>query len=343
MALQLGRLFRSAPASLLGIDIGVASIRIIELAPLGKDLRIERYAREPLSQGALRDGSIIEFGQVADGLRRALKKSGSRLRQAALAMPSGAVITKAFNLPDHLSEDEWEMQIEAEVGQSLPFSRDEISLDFGVIGPSRTAPGSIDFSLVAARKEKIDERLALAEAAGIKAMVMDVESYAALAAIARVIERERPDGSQPVALFQIGSETSSLSVLLQDTLLYEREQSFGSYKLEQDIARAAGNAGAVGGLVQAFHENAAHELARALQLFFASTSYDRIEHIYVAAGGFPVQGMPATLALRVAASVSLADPFSGMDISPVINQTMIAADAAACLVATGLAMRRVVA
>lgn len=197
MALQLGKLFRAATASLLGIDIGVASIRI----------------------------------------------------------------------PDHLTEDEREMQVETEVGQSLPFVRKEISLDFGVIGPSRTAPGSLDFSLVAARREKIDEQLALAEAAGIKAMVMDIESYAALGAIARVIERERPDGSQPVALFQIGSEASRLSVLLQDTLLYEREQSFGSYKLEQDIARAAGAARTVGGLVQAFYENAAQELARTAKFF----------------------------------------------------------------------------
>ncbi len=326
------------PAPLLGVDISAGAIRLIALEKSGHQCQLIHYVCEPLPHGALRDGSIMQFDQVLDALRTALKKSGCRTRNAALAMPSAAVISKTISLPDSLSEDELEQQVHAEAGQSLPFSLDEISLDFGVLGPSSNKPGSIDLCLVAARKEKIDERLALAEAAGLKASVMDIESHAARTALAHSIEREHASAAatQPVALFQIGAESSSFSVLLQEVLLYEREASISSQKLEQDLARAGTAPQAV---LDAFHDNAAQEVSRALQLFFTASAHQRIDHLYLAGSSAHIADLPAILAQKITCGVTLANPFSGMRMAASINETMLQADASACLVAVGLAMR----
>lgn len=338
MAFQLNKFLWSEAPPLLGIDIGAGGIRVIEFGRKGKSKSIEHYAYEPVPNGALRDGNLTQFDQIADALRRAIKKSGSRTQSAALALPSSSVISKTIILPDFLSEDELELQVEAEASQSLPFAREEISLDFSVIGASLSTPDSIELLLVAARKEKIDERLALAEAAGIKAVAMDIESHAARAALSEIISRERESTVHPVALFQIGFESSSFSVLLNDILLYEREQGFGIQKLEQDLARSNSNEKMM--LVDGFNEMVAQELSRALQLFFTSTAHSSISHIYLAGASKHLGLLPALLQSRVGTSVSLAHPFSAMTISSVINQDAINADAAACLVAAGLAMRR---
>jgi len=338
LAFQFSRLKLpgARPAPLLGVDISAGAIRLIALAKSGKQCQVAHYVCEPLPYGALRDGSIVQFEQVVDALRTALKKSGCRTRNVALAMPSAAVITKTISLPDSLSEDELERQVQAEASQSLPFSLDEISLDFGVLGPSSNKPGSVDLCLVAARKEKIDERLALAEAAGLKASVMDIDSHAARTALASIIARECVDATQAIALFQIGAESSSFSVLQQEVLLYEREASISSQKLEQDLARAGA---APQALLDAFHDQAAQEVARALQLFFNASAHQRIDHLYLAGSSAHVAGLPAILAQKIGFTVTLANPFSGMSVAPAIDEAMLQADASACLVAAGLAMR----
>ncbi len=338
MLFQFNNFTWSGAPPVLGIDIGAGGIRVIEFARKGKSTRIEHYSFQPLPNGAIRDGSVAQFDQIADGLRLAIKKSGSKTQSAALALPSSSVITKIITLPDFLSEDELELQVEAEASQNLPFAREEISLDFSVIGPSSSTPDSMELLLVAARKEKIDERLALAEAAGIKTVAMDIESFAAHAALFEVINREQQTAGHPTGLFQIGFENSSFSVLLNDILIYEREQSLGTQKLEQDLVRSNGNTQTM--IVDAYHEMVAQELSRALQLFFTTTAHSSIGHIYLAGASAYLERLPTLLESRLDSTVSIAHPFSGMSLSSAVNQEAINADAANCLVAAGLAMRR---
>lgn len=351
MAFHFSRLFGARHAPLLGIDIGASGIRVIELAQSGKRVQVEHYASEALPHGALRDDSIIQFDQVTDALRRALKKSGSRCRNAALALPSGSVISKTLSMPANLSEAELDVQIEIEASQSLPFTLDEISLDYGVIGPSAVTPDTNEILLVAARKDKINERLALAEAAGIKPLVMDIEAHAARAAMANLVARDTglalidkrndrltdsPAEAHTVALVQIGSEASILTVLQGQRMLYEREHAFGSHKFEQELARTSSPLQAI---YDNFNEVATQELGRALQLFFSSTAHDSITHIYLAGNSVHTPGLVALLVQRTATGVTLADPFSGMHIASAISESQLKTDAPSCLVACGLAMR----
>ena len=132
----MGSLFNRQSAPLLGIDISSSSVKLVEL---GRDkagsLVLERCAIEPLERGWITDGNIEKFDEVADALRRLVKKSGTRTKNVALALPPSAVITKKITLPGGMTEQELEVQVESEANQYIPFSLDEVSLDFCVIGP----------------------------------------------------------------------------------------------------------------------------------------------------------------------------------------------------------------
>lgn len=97
----------------------------------------------------------------------------------ALALPPSAVITKRISLPGGMTEQELEVQVESEANQYIPFSLDEVSLDFCVVGPSKNASGDVDVLIAASRKEKVQDRQGLAEAAGLKPVIVDIESHAA--------------------------------------------------------------------------------------------------------------------------------------------------------------------
>ena len=73
--ISLESLFSRQPAPLLGIDISSSSVKLVEL---GRDkagaLVLERCAIEPLERGWITDGNIEKFDEVAEALRRLVKK-----------------------------------------------------------------------------------------------------------------------------------------------------------------------------------------------------------------------------------------------------------------------------
>ena len=94
-----------------------------------------------MRKGWITDGQIEKFDEVAEAVRKVVTKSGTRTKQVVMAMPQSAVITKKIMLPAGLRDEEMELQVESEANQYIPFSLDEVSLDFCVIGPSPTSGG----------------------------------------------------------------------------------------------------------------------------------------------------------------------------------------------------------
>ena len=163
--ISLGSLFNRQPASLLGLDISSSSVKLVEL---GRDkagnLVLERCAIEPLERGWINDGNVEKFEEVAEAVRRLVKKSGTKTKNVAMALPPSAVITKKIVLPGGMSEQELEIQVESEANQYIPFSLDEVSLDFCVVGPSPTSAGDVEVLIAASRREKVQDRQGLAVA-----------------------------------------------------------------------------------------------------------------------------------------------------------------------------------
>ena len=355
--ISLGSLFGQSSPPLIGLDISTSGVRLVELADAGKGvLRLERYASEPLPRGVVVDGNIENIEAVSDAVLRVWKKSGTKVRHVALGMPPAAVITKKIILPAGLPEDQLEVQVESEASQYIPFALDEVSLDFDVIGPAANSLDDMEVMLAAARREKVEDRVAIAEAAGLSATVMDIESYAARAAVVRATEGLPGSGSgQIVALFQIGAQSTHISVMLDGDTVYEREQPFGGTQLTQDIVRAYGlsfeeaearkKAGDLpdnygSDLLAPFLENAALEVTRAIQFFFTSTPYTRIDQIWLAGGCALVPGLLDIIASRTRIASSVVSPFKGMQLGPSVREQQLRSEGPAYLVACGLALRR---
>ena len=350
-------LFGQGSAPLAGLDISTSSVRLVELAHGAKgEIRLERYAAEPLPRGAVVDGNIENMDQVVEVVRRVWKKSGTRAKLAALGMPPASVITKKIILPAGLSEDQLEVQVESEASQYIPFALDEVSLDFDVIGPAANSPEDIEVMLAASRREKVEDRVAIAEASGLKATVMDIESYAARAALERVTAQLPNAGAgQVVALFQIGAQVTHISMMLDGVTVYENEKPFGGNWLNQDIVRAYGigfdeaearkKAGDLpdnyaAELLKPFLESAAMEVTRAIQFFYTSTPYTRVDQLFLAGGCALMPGLLELVASRTRIASAVISPFKGMQLGASVREAQLRIEAPAYLVACGLALRR---
>jgi len=350
-------IFKPKAPPLFGLDISSSSVKMLEIVDTGKDAyRVERYTIEPLPREAVVDGNINNLEAVAEAVKRGHKRLATRTKHVAMAVPSGAVITKKIIVPAGLREEELEVQVESEANQYIPFALDEVNLDFQLVGPAPASPEEQEVLIAATRKEKVEDRVAVAESAGLKAIVMDVESYAQQAALGLVV-RQLPNGGkdQNIAVVDVGANVMNVSVLRNEQSVYTREQAFGGNQLTQDIvsrygmsAEEAEGAKRTGGLpddfemevLRPFMENLSMEIQRALQFFFTSTQFSSIDHILLAGGSAVIPGLDEVVNTRTQVATMVANPFAAMQTSPRIQLKRLIVDAPSLIVACGLAMRR---
>ena len=355
--ISLGSLFTQQHPALLGLDISSSSVKLVELSrDKAGNLVLDRCAIEPLERGWITDGNVEKFDEVAEAVRRVVKKSGTRTKHVAMALPASAVITKKIILPGGMTDAELEVQVESEANQYIPFSLDEVSLDFCVMGPSANSTGDVDVLIAASRKEKVQDRQGLAEAAGLKPVVVDVESYASRVAAERLIQNLPNQGQDMlVALFELGALTTSMQVLKNDEVLYERDQAFGGAQLTQLIVRQYGfspeeaeskkRSGDLpedyaGGVLRPFVDSMAQEIGRALQFFFTSTPNSRVDYVMLGGGSSALPGLAEAVTQQTTFACVLANPFDGMALGANIREKRMQREAASYLTACGLALRR---
>jgi type IV pilus assembly protein PilM len=355
----IDRLFGQKHPQMIGLDISSSSVKLVELSQSGtEDLVLERLASEPFEKGWIVDGQIEKFDEVADAVRRVVSRSGTKTRQVVMAMPQSSVITKRIVLPAGLREDEMEMQVESEAHQYIPFSLDEVSLDFCVIGPNANSVGDLDVLIAASRKDRVQDRQGLAEAAGLTPVVLDIESHASRLAMSRVIAAMPERGKDAlVALFEIGADTTSLKVLREEELLYDRDQSFGGSQLTQLISRQYGfsyeeaEQKKLSGdlpedyeptLLTPFVDSLAHEIGRALQYFFTSTPHHKVHYVMLAGGTASMPGLRERVKDVTGFTSKVVNPFENMKIGSSVREAKLRREAPSYLTACGLAMRRFV-
>lgn len=342
---------------MIGLDISSSSVKLVELSQNSKgEYVLERFATEPFEKGWITDGQIEKFDEVAEAVRRVVTRSGSKTRHASLAMPQSAVITKKIMLPDGLREEELELQVEAEANQYIPFSLDEVSLDFCVIGPSPTSVGDVEVLIAASRKDRVQDRQALAEAAGLRPMVLDIESHASRMAMGRLVQNLPNEGKDAlVALFEIGADTTSLKVLRDDEMLYDRDQAFGGSQLTLLISRQYGfsfeeaEQKKLNGelpedydtqVLNPFVDSLSQEIGRALQYFFTSTPHHKVHYVMLAGGTATLPGLKERVTELTGFACMVVNPFENMELGAAVRESKLRREAPAYLTACGLAMRR---
>jgi type IV pilus assembly protein PilM len=341
---------------LLGVDVSSAAVKVLELARQGKGYRVEAFAVEPLPDGVMVDKVCQDTEAVGSALARAVKRSGTKLKHCAMAVPSSAVITKTIQMSATLSDTELEGQVFVEADQYIPYTLEEVNLDFQVLGKNEKNPQLVDVLVVASRRENVDSRVAIAESAKLTPELVDVEAYAIEHASERLVEQIPDRENKPiVAIVDVGSSVTAVYVVSQtEGVIYTREQNFGGRMLTEEIMRRysmnyqeAGSAKMSGDLpadyvsniLEPFKQTMMDQIQRLLQYFYVTRPQDSIDHILLGGGCAAIAGVDEMLEESSGTPVSVANPFRGMALSRRVNQQRFANDAPALLTACGLAMR----
>jgi type IV pilus assembly protein PilM len=349
-------LFGKSNRSLLGLDITTSSVKLIELSKSGDTYRVEAYAAEATPPNAVNEKAIVDAQVVGEAVRRAVKRSGARSREAAVAISGDAAITKTIQMPASFTGPELEGQVELQADQYIPFPMDEVSYDFEVIGPTERDPDMIDVLLVATRTENVEQRQAAVEAGGLIARIMDVEPFAVENACRLLRHQMQDEGmGHNVAVIDFGASSTTFSVLRDLKVVYTRDFAFGGQQLTEEIMRTygltleeAGRAKKEGGLpsnyepeiLEPFIDDMTQQVSRSLQFFLASgTNREQPEQIIICGGCANIPGVADVIGSRVGIPTQIGNPLGMMKLSSKARSQGVLKDATALLTACGLALR----
>ncbi len=343
-------------APLLGLDITTSSVKLIELQRSGRDFMVESYAAEATPVSSINEKAIVDSEAVGEAIRRAVKRSGSKAKEVAIAISGDAAITKVIQMPRNLNDAEMEGQVELQADQYIPFPMEEVSFDYEIIGDSDRDPDMVDVLLVATRTENVDQRIAAVEAAGLKTRIVDVEAFAVENAC-QLLTHQMEDGGMDrhIAIVDFGASTTTFSVLHDLKVIYTRDFAFGGQQLTEEIMRTyglsmedAGKAKKEGGLpsnyqpevLDTFMDDMSQQVSRSLQFFLASASgREHPDQILICGGCANIPGVADIIGSHVGIPTAVGDPLGQMKVTSRAKARGVNRDSTALLTACGLALR----
>ncbi len=334
---------------MVGIDIGSHEIKAILLSKTADGYKILSHAAVPVKKGAVNDHEVRDTDAVLESLKlikRALPKS---VKYAAVAVSGSAVMTKVIYMDASLSEEEMETQIEIEADNLIPYSLDEVSIDFETLNVNSTDPSKVDVLLSACRTENIDARVDSLDDINLETKVVDIEGYA-LGRSFELVAAQLPDGGKDkiVALVDIGANMTTFSVVEGGETTFIREQAFGGEQFTQSILSFYGmshdqaeTAKVEGSLprnymfevLSPFQNQLLQQIKRTLQIYCTSSGKDKVDYILLCGGTSKLEGMANLLTNELGVQSVIADPFAGClhaddeiktRLQPTINKYMVA-------------------
>ncbi len=340
--------------ALMGVDISSSSVKLLELSKTGSKYKVENYINRPLPENAVVEKNINELEAVSDVVMKMASVLKTKSKDAAVAVPGSAVITKTIEMSAALSDAEMENQIVVEADQYIPYPLDEVAIDFERQGPSPKNEEMVQVLLAACKKENVDLRVAALEAGDFTAKVVDIEAYAMERAYRLLQEQMDLPKAKLAAIIDIGGTMTTLYILNDGVSIYTREQVFGGMQLKNEVQARYGLQAAEletaimdGDLPDGYEEEVLHpfkdeiteQISRVLQFFFSSSQYNDVDLIILAGGTASTAGLADQVEEALSCKTVVANPFAKMSFGARVNKKQIKNDAPSLLMAAGLAMR----
>lgn len=221
--------FKSSTNLCLACDFGKSNILLLEAekSPSGlKLLKFQRLARPE------------EKEKEAQLLKEALETGHYQSRKVRISVKGQGVIVRFVQFPQ-MKSVELRNAISFEIDQYIPFKEPEVLWDFQILEENlESADGAaMNVLLVAVKRDEIYGALKTFQEAGLEVELIDVDALAVMNAFAFFY----PERFQmPIALLDIGTEVSSLSVAHHGKPRFIHDISFGGMDILKRLRRKLG-------------------------------------------------------------------------------------------------------
>ena len=343
----------------VGLDIGSSHVKLLQLendrSP--NQWRLISFGMTELPPEAIVDGSVMNTNVIVDAINELIAQHRVKTKQVIASVSGNAVIIKRINLP-MMTLDELEESIQWEAEQYIPFDINDVNIDVQILEGASDDPGQMEVLLVAARKDLVNEYMTLIQQAGLKPMVMDVDSFA----VANMFEMNYGSVEGAVSLINIGASNVNIHVLRDGVSAFTRDIGMGGRQFTEEIQRTLNisyeeaEAMKVGGddsdatsmvpqeieqVLSSVGENLAAEIQRSLDFYLSTTAGGGLSQVFLSGGAARTPGLARAISQQTGLPVEIVDPFRAIEIDQrTFNPGYLRDIAPQAAVAVGLAIRR---
>jgi len=341
----------------LGLDIGSASVKLVQLKEKKGGYALLAFGTAPLPPEAIVDGALMNSAAIVQAIQELVAQQKVKARDVAIGVRGHSVIIKKISLP-RMTQEELDESIQWEAEQYIPFDVKDVNIDTQILTPEADAAGQMDVLLVAAKKDMINDYTSVCAEAGLTATVVDVDAFAVQNAFEANYEASATD---TVVLINVGAAVSNINVISRGVTTFTRDITMGGNAFTEEIQKQLNisydeaEALKVGGqgetdavvpqeverVIQGVADQMAGEIQRSLDFYAATAADNRIARVFLSGGTSRIPALFKVLEARAGVPVELLNPFKAIDIDHKrFDAAAVQNASAAAAVAVGLALRR---
>lgn len=214
----------------VGIDIRQKEIILVEISQVPEDgggYMLSRFDFEPL-----------EEGKVLEGLKSLLSRLEVPCINPVTGICGKGTLIRYIQMP-RMSSDDMRKSFQLESDKYFPFPADQIYTDCFILDSAEKSK-KMHVLAAAAKCSLIDERLDLLKGLDLKPDFIAINSLATLNIIQSLGFQGKPKEEDAIAVFDMGSNVSHLSIVLGRQSLFTRDIYTGGEEIGQKIRNSLG-------------------------------------------------------------------------------------------------------
>jgi type IV pilus assembly protein PilM len=375
MAFSIGDVFRNltsgkGDSSVLGIDIGSSSVKVVQLRASRGAAILETYgeiALGPYGKQPIGKPVKLPAEQIAAAIKDVMKEANVTARQGGISIPFSSSLVTILDLPK-VDASALKQVVPIEARKYIPVPISEVSLDWFVIPeeeakdsafdqlkPKTQKPPGQEILLVAIQNDTISNFQAITTDSGIHVDFFEIEIFSA-------IRSSLSHGLAPVLVVDIGAASAKLYVVERGIVRLTHLVTQGGAQMTDVLARSMNwefekaervkrERGLIAAKAYSAEENERinEALLSTLTRLFSEVNrvllsygqrYNKnVSRVILTGGGASLPGLSAEAKRSLSAEVEIADPFSRTE-APAFLGEVLRDIGPGFAVSAGLALRK---
>ncbi|HQN19937.1 MAG TPA: type IV pilus assembly protein PilM, partial [Syntrophobacteraceae bacterium] len=307
--------------NLVGLDIGSHSVKVVQLRSRDSGAELLGLGLAPLPAQAPSDGKTTKPEAIASIVQGLVRHLGIKEKSVAAAVSGHEVISKKVEVP-LMTEEELENRMQVELGHYIPYSINEVDVDYQVLDTAKDRPNYMEVLLVAAKKETVNDHVNLIKLCDLQPLVVDVDYYA----LSNAFEVVHGFEEKNIALVDLGASKTIMNIVCRGIPVFPRVISIGGRQITERIEDHFGVS-----IEEAEHaklgespsklpteeleeifvtvvSNWVSECRKAINLFHTNFQDYRIDEIYLSGGSCRIPGLDKVFEEKLEAPVAIFNP-----------------------------------
>lgn len=228
------------PKKMVGVDIGTASIKVVELSRWGQGKTLENYGeiksaslyKEPF-RNVEKGSYLLSNYFVSRAIRAVLDEARIRTKAVIFSIPDFSTFCTSFELPP-MTKAELPDAIYYNAPQYIPLPITETTLDWKLIdGTPGDKQSALKIFLVAIPNQTIQDYQKVAQLAGLELYAVEAEALS----LTRSLVRENKNC---ICLVDIGVQSTTINIVDKQKLKKSYSIDFAGSQLTYSIASSLG-------------------------------------------------------------------------------------------------------